>query len=353
MAKTRSTRISPNTFWLNVTDFCNNKCVWCYEKEMNDHHQKIPISLAKQIIFTMSRVGATECLLIGGEPTLHDDLPSIVSFVKETGMRAVLITNGRKLAKRDVVESLRISSVDSINVSVHGWDAVSYLQLTGASKGFSEMAQGISNVRESGIDIAASFVLSRHVIGHMESIVESIAKLGFSRVEYNMGSPSVGKDAIDGSFLIPIDMQKEIVLEACRLSVEYGVFPGFNLNIPHCLFSQDEFKILNEHAYISSGCTIRSGSGVIYKIDGSLAVCNHLLDFPVAAGLDAGKLLDSGKFSSFWNSVSMAAVREEITCYHHESCAVCPHWEACAGGCPINWMYFNPDEVDLHPIGVV
>ena len=49
----------------------------------------------------------TNVRIAGAEPTMRRDLPEIVDIVRRTGHRAVLLTNGLRLAREDYVTELK------------------------------------------------------------------------------------------------------------------------------------------------------------------------------------------------------------------------------------------------------
>lgn len=295
----------------------------------------------------MSKAGAEDCILLGGEPTLHPRLLEIIDCVKHFQMRAIIVSNGRRFASREFAMAVSEHGVDAVNVSIHGWDTLTYKRLTGSSNGFRQVKQGITNLIECGVNLGTTFVLTRHVTHCLDDVVSAIAGMGVRFVEFNMGAPAVSEAKIDGDHVIPLHQQKDVVLQALHLCKDMGISVGFNLTIPHCLFSPSELKELMNNSRISSGCSMRNGSGIVFKPDGSITTCNHFLDFEAIDKEKSSALLRNGQLLHYWNSEDMNALREEVNCYHAEACISCQHWEACGGGCPINWMHFDPEEAGL------
>lgn len=337
----------PKSFWLNITDSCNNKCSWCYEKNNSITNQYMPIDLADKIVSSMRECGADDCIIIGGEPTLHPDLLEIISKVKAAKLRAILVTNGRVLSDENFVKNLCKYEIDAVNVSIHGWDQESYQLHTESKNGFEQMAKSILFLNKYKINIGTTLVLTKYLVPELERAIKSIAKIGVKFLEFNIGAPAVSENEIDGSYVIPMQEQSNAVMQAYNLCKEYGIEPGFNLTIPHCLFSQKELKELLENSRVSSGCSMRNGSGIVFKVDGSITTCNHFLDFCAVDADDVKSAIESSELLSLWNNEDLCEIREDISCYNSEACAECEHWVACGGGCPINWMYFDPKKIAL------
>lgn len=83
---------------LEITDRCNLNCRHCFA----DNHQGEDPSLdqVKAWLRDLTVPGKTLVQLSGGEPTVRDDLPEIVSYAKEVGCKYVqLNSNGLRLAE--------------------------------------------------------------------------------------------------------------------------------------------------------------------------------------------------------------------------------------------------------------
>lgn len=73
---------------------CNFRCPYCHNPELVDETaEEIPES--DIFAFLESRVGLLDGVTItGGEPTLHDDLPSFIARIKKLGFLVKLDSNG-------------------------------------------------------------------------------------------------------------------------------------------------------------------------------------------------------------------------------------------------------------------
>jgi hypothetical protein len=81
--------------WLEVTDICDLRCEGCYRQTLSGHK---PIDAVKEEILFFKRWRNPDNVSIaGGEPLLHPDLPEIVSFVAEQGIKPIVLTNAANL----------------------------------------------------------------------------------------------------------------------------------------------------------------------------------------------------------------------------------------------------------------
>ena len=97
---------------------CNRRCALCYNrfrdvvKPLATVREEIDALLSKRNLETIS--------ILGGEPTLHGDLPEIVRYVKSQGVYCQILTNGIILAKEDgrLLARLVDAGVDRIMIHV-------------------------------------------------------------------------------------------------------------------------------------------------------------------------------------------------------------------------------------------
>ena len=71
---------------------CNLQCQSCYN--LNKDEMKSLSEVKKEIDLVMRKRNLQVITLLGGEPTLHPELPEIVNYVKAKGLLCQLLTNG-------------------------------------------------------------------------------------------------------------------------------------------------------------------------------------------------------------------------------------------------------------------
>jgi len=109
-----------DAYVLEVTDRCNTKCKYCYyptNQELVNPPVKDIVALAEQ------NKQLAPFMLIGGEPTMREDLPDIIKGVSQHGI-PVLVTNGIKLADNDYLQTIldagcTANGYATISISLH------------------------------------------------------------------------------------------------------------------------------------------------------------------------------------------------------------------------------------------
>lgn len=76
---------------------CNFRCPYCHNPELVDETVETMIPESDVLEFLSSRKGMLDGIVItGGEPTMHDDLPTFMREVKDLGFLVKLDSNGTR-----------------------------------------------------------------------------------------------------------------------------------------------------------------------------------------------------------------------------------------------------------------
>jgi len=102
---------------------CNNRCVYCNVR--GGEHQTL---YDKAYVHALLEDAAKRFLpdgpftadFIGGEPTLHPDLPDLIAEARRTGFPSVTVcTNGRRLARDGYLDTLAKAGLTGVRYSMH------------------------------------------------------------------------------------------------------------------------------------------------------------------------------------------------------------------------------------------
>ena len=88
--------------WLEVTDICNLKCLGCYRQKLYGH--KTLDEIKNEILFLKKWRNVDNVSIAGGEPLMHPDIMDVVAFIKQQGIKPIMLTNGVKLDRATVAE---------------------------------------------------------------------------------------------------------------------------------------------------------------------------------------------------------------------------------------------------------
>lgn len=110
-----------------VTNRCNRNCSYCINS-LTDGISDLPISKALENIRKLKKIqDVKEVVLLGGEPTLHKDICSLISGLHDIGFRKIIMTTNAVfyLSNKEYfsfITSLFDAGLTNLNISWHGED---------------------------------------------------------------------------------------------------------------------------------------------------------------------------------------------------------------------------------------
>ena len=94
----------------------------------------------------MAQLETGECLLIGGEPTLHPEFSHMVSQLRASSIRVVLFTN-MMFEQEQIYEAVRGGGVNTIISSLDSHDPATHTRLRGRPDAFDRLVETLAAVR--------------------------------------------------------------------------------------------------------------------------------------------------------------------------------------------------------------
>ncbi len=117
---------------ISITDSCNLKCIYCMpEKGLKrfDQSEILTTDEILRIVRIAAKYGVRKVRLTGGEPLLRNDIVSLISGIKCSGIQDLSITtNGQRLA--DMAQALKKAGLDRVNISLDTLIASRYRKIT-------------------------------------------------------------------------------------------------------------------------------------------------------------------------------------------------------------------------------
>ena len=198
----------PVVVW-NATRRCNLKCVHCYSTSQNRRYSdELSIEEGKALIADLASFGSPVLLFSGGEPLMREDLPELVRFAVESGMRAVISTNGTLITQERAAVFAK-TGLSYMGISLDGVGEI-HDRFRGVSGAFDAAVKGIRNCREAGIKVGVRFTITGENSGEIPAIFdfieqEQIPRACFYHLVYSgRGSALMNSD-------LPHDRTREVV----------------------------------------------------------------------------------------------------------------------------------------------
>ena len=94
---------------------CNLACTYC--NEYDDFSKPVSVEVMRERLDRLADLGTTIITFSGGEPLLHPELDQLISYVRDHGILAGVITNGYLLTQQRV-EQLNDAGLDHMQISI-------------------------------------------------------------------------------------------------------------------------------------------------------------------------------------------------------------------------------------------
>ncbi|MBN1285980.1 MAG: radical SAM protein [Anaerolineae bacterium] len=140
--------------WLEVTDRCNVYCKGCYRQQLTGHY---PMEQIKHdILFLKEWRNCDHISIAGGEPLIHPQILEILEFIRDQGLKPLILTNGIRLHQN--MEFLReLKAAGCFGFTFHidsaqrrpGWFGKSELELCELRQQYAEMVASVGGMYSS------------------------------------------------------------------------------------------------------------------------------------------------------------------------------------------------------------
>ena len=131
---------------IEVTNHCNNKCIFCYNHCMKRIKKNIDEKLCKKVLNEAYELGCREIgFYVTGEPLLNTKLGEYISYAKEIGYKYIYITTNGILANLNKVKYLYENGLNSIKYSINAENDEDYKFIHGTNN-FEKVIKNLKDV---------------------------------------------------------------------------------------------------------------------------------------------------------------------------------------------------------------
>lgn len=288
---------------------CNNRCRYCNVRGGEDpglHDPGYVATLLEHAARTFLPQGHAALDFIGGEPTLHPDLPALIARARDLGFPWITVcTNGRRLSQEGYLDRLVASGLNGVRFSMHdhrpdvAGDLAGRLDAGGAYLAAARRLLARTDVVPYFYRILLSSNLDG-LAGHLRWLADHADR----PVRVHLGLPSRrGRMFENPSLFPPLDRLRPVVREAVALAAHLGV------------------EVVLFHA---PGCLLPERP--------DLAACLHVDTVQVDAGTGA-----------------VVRLQFEGDAGHEEACGRCA-WKARCPGLPRYYHEADPEAAAAWPV---
>ena len=305
---------------LAVTFRCQNNCVHCYA---GGPHETSELSTEqwKRVIDRVHEVGVFIVTFTGGEPTLRDDLPELLSYAQNKGVVTGLVTNGRRLKDKGYAETLEKSGLDFVQVTLESHWAKVHDLMTGARGSWKETVEGIKNVVHSRIYTTTNSTLSRYNASDFLETVDFIKALGIAAFGCNSLIYSGKANQVSEEFALPVETLNELLPRIRDRAHELGLKFLWYTPTQYCRF--DPVKL----GLGVKSCTAANVNMCVGP-NGDVYPCQSYFE-------SLGNILVDD-WQRIWNGKLALSIRSRE--YVEAKCRGCAQLQVCGGGCPLELL---------------
>lgn len=159
---------------IEVNQKCNISCTACY-KDKSGYSK--PLSLIKQEIeYVLEKRNISSISLAGGEPTLHPDLPEIISFIAKKGIHVQILSNGLILTD-ELLDKYKLAGLSKVYLHVDSQQKRSDLKNPESREEVNSLRNSIGRrISAHGIQSALAITLYQNNMNELENTINFIAK---------------------------------------------------------------------------------------------------------------------------------------------------------------------------------
>lgn len=214
---------------LRLTPRCDNRCIFC----ARDGIEGEELARVEDALRAL-RKDVDEVTFTGGEPATSAALLDAIAHARRLGFARVgMQTNAVGLASADRVEAVAAAGLTDAHVSIHGPTASVHDYHTGREGSFAAVRRTAHRMRERGIEVVATTVLTRSNFRVLAEMPLVLQQLGIAAWAVSLPL-TAGRAADDFDRIHPrLGLALPFALHALARARESGL-PAFITGAPLC-----------------------------------------------------------------------------------------------------------------------
>ena len=301
-------------------------------------------ALAKRLVDISADIGIKHTTLIGGEPTLYDNMFELCQYCRSKKIEAGIVTNACKFGDDHYWQRFLQNPLDGIGISIKGMTEKQFLDVVGSKQLYDQTMKGIERILHYYPNMGVSVVFSNlttpddilNIATQAKSMgAKSFQISGCSTVFDHHNGPK------DDCMLGTKHFVEGLMRVYDPLMQLYDGEISIEARLPLCVFPQKFInQTISDHT-LQNICHVQNRSGLVFDTDGMLLPCNSMI------GIDIGKInrdfSNGQELLDYLNTNQMQKDYQELLRYPSDECAKCDFNDICRGGCLMNWTVLTPD----------
>ncbi len=159
-----------------LTNRCNEVCRICPRSGSERIRDVDTAVILKKLKRDISEEAVTDITLSGGEPTLHQGLPEVLTLLDEMNIKVTVLSNALRFSNMELAErcfgGLKNKKNFRIVSAVHSLQDGRHDEVTGVKGSLEKTVSGLQNVHSLGISVYVKCIIGAHNKDELENYVE-------------------------------------------------------------------------------------------------------------------------------------------------------------------------------------
>ncbi len=328
-----SGELRPVVVW-NVTRRCNLKCEHCYIDASSEGKDEMSLDDFRKAFKDVAAAHVPLIIFSGGEPLIRKDFFEILGLAKDSGLKAVISTNGTLITPK-VAQSLAEQGVRYVGVSLDAASPELHDKFRGVKGSWKKALAGVRNARDAGIRTGFRITLTKDNYREVPALLELALKENVSRfciyhlVPTGRGTSIAARDLTkkQREWVLSFLYEKAIELRDKEIEILTTDSPMDGVYILERLKRENPGAYENARKLLSigSGCTIGSKiANIDYR--GDVIPCHFVPEIVVGN-------IRKDSFVDIWSKNSCQALTElrEVHTRLKGKCGRCDYLDVCRG----------------------
>lgn len=317
----------PLTAQIEVTDFCNHRCIHCYNLDSevkNRPTRKVSDDIVLACAQKLIDNNIFSVIVTGGEPLIKKELTKkVIRLLKDNNIRVSLNSN-LTLADDDFIQFLKEQKVGVLTSCPSGEES-SYSKLVGVDN-YSIFETKIKKLVAAGIRFTVNMVVTKDNLHEIKLTAEKMKALGCKSFAATPMGLNVEYPRLD--LLLTVEEVRKVISDLLWIERNLKMKVDILEALPKCVFTKDVLS--GKHSFLNRKC--QAGRTVIaVSCNGDVRPCAHN---PNAYG----NLLEDD-LRNIWQKMSDWRSSQYIP----EECKDCSWLHRCNGGCRTSAKVYNGD----------
>ncbi|MBI4300596.1 MAG: TIGR04053 family radical SAM/SPASM domain-containing protein [Chloroflexi bacterium] len=170
---------APFTVVWEITRACALACLHCRaEAQPKRDPRELTTEEGFRLIDEIKEFGSPIFVLTGGDPMMRRDLPDLIRYSKEKGLRVALAPSATALVTRKSMEMVKEAGIQRVSMSLDGHNAEVHDAFRQTPGSFKRTIGCLNAISEAGLSVQVNSTVSRYNVNYLNELADIVARHG-------------------------------------------------------------------------------------------------------------------------------------------------------------------------------